>query len=72
MKQRIEEQIPEHMEEILDWLQAVRPVITETLTDKKQRFSFYHQLAEQCMTMDRPLTDIEFSYMLALEALKQV
>ena len=72
LKQRIEEQIPEHMEEILDWLQAVRPVITETLTDKKQRFSFYHQLAEQCMTMDRPLTDIEFSYMLALEALKQV
>lgn len=72
LKRRMEEQIPEHMEEILDWLQAVRPVIAETLTDKKQRFSFFHQLAEQCMNMDRPLNDIEFSYMLALESLKQV
>ena len=39
LKKRMEAQIPENMESILDFLQKKRPVIAETLTDKKVRFA---------------------------------
>jgi len=59
LKQKVEEQIPEHMEEILDWLQEVRPVIAEAVSDKKQRFVVFHRLSEMCMRLGRPLTEKE-------------
>ena len=59
LKQKVEEQIPEHMEEILDWLQEVRPVIAEAVPDKKQRFLLFHRMAEMCMDLGRPLTEEE-------------
>lgn len=60
LKQKIEEQIPENMEEILNFLQEVRPVIAKTLTDKKQRYTFYYKLAEICMAEHRVLKEEEF------------
>lgn len=60
LKQKIEEQIPENMEEILNFLQEVRPVIAKTLTDKKQRYTFYYELAEICMAEHRVLKEEEF------------
>ena len=57
LKQKIEEQIPENMEEILNFLQEVRPVIAKTLTDKKQRYTFYYELAEICMAENRVLKE---------------
>ena len=60
LKKRFEEQIPDNMEEILDFLQSVRPMIGETLTDKKQRYKIYYELSETCMRENRPLTDEEF------------
>ena len=60
LKRKIEEQIPENMEEILNFLQEVRPVIAKTLTDKKQRFTFYYELAEICMAENRVLKEEEF------------
>ena len=60
LKRRIEEQIPDRMEEILDFLQEKRPVIQQIFTDKKQRFSVYHRLSEICMEQNRPLTEEEF------------
>ena len=59
LKQKVEEQIPEHMEEILDWLQEVRPVVAEAVPDKKQRFLLFHRMAEMCMDLGRPLTEEE-------------
>lgn len=60
LKRKIEEQIPENMEEILNFLQEVRPLIAKTLTDKKQRFTFYYELAEICMAENRVLKEEEF------------
>ena len=64
LKRKVEAQIPEHVEEILDWLQEKRPAITEAIPAKKQRFAFYYKLSEMCMDMDRPLTEKEFAAML--------
>ena len=60
LKRKMEEQIPDNIEEILDFLQSVRPIIAETLTDKKQRYTFYYRLSELCMTENRRLTEEEF------------
>ena len=60
LKRKIEEQIPENMEEILNFLQEVRPVIAKTLTDKKQRYTLYYELAEICMAEHRVLKEEEF------------
>ncbi len=64
LKRKIEEQIPDNIEEILDFLQEKRPVITKTLTNKKQRFAFYYELSESCMSLNRPLTEEEFQELL--------
>ena len=60
LKRKMEDLIPDNMEEILDFLQSVRPIIAETLTDKKQRYTFYYRLSEMCMTENRALTEEEF------------
>ena len=64
LKGKIETQIPDNIEEILDFLQEKRPVIAKRLTNKKQRFSFYYQLSENCMVKNRPLTEKEFTEMM--------
>ncbi len=64
LKRKMQEQIPENIEEILDFLQEKRPVIAKKLRDKKQRFFFYYQLSEICMRKNRPLTEEEFAEML--------
>lgn len=60
LKRKIEEQIPDNIEEILDFLQEKRPVIAQALSNKKQRFAFYYQLSQVCMSMNRSLTEEEF------------
>lgn len=65
LKRKMEKQIPEHAEEILDWLQMKRPEIMEAIPDKKRRFAFYYKLSELCMDLDRPLEENEFAKLLA-------
>ena len=60
LKRKILEQVPDNMEEILNFLHEKRPVIAKTLTDKKQRYKFYYELSEICMRKNRPLTEDEF------------
>ena len=60
LKQKFQEQIPDNIEEILDFLQGIRPSISKALTDKKQRYKFYYELSEICMRENRPLTEEEF------------
>lgn len=60
LKNKFQEQIPDRIEEILDFLQGIRPIIAKTLTDKKQRYKFYYELSEICMKENRPLTEEEF------------
>ena len=68
LKRKIEEQIPDNIEEILDFLQEKRPVINQAFVNKKQRFAFYYYISELCMSFDRPLTEEEFSELLNKES----
>ena len=70
LKRRIEAQIPEHMEEILDFLQEKRSAIKQSFSDKKQRFSFYYELSELCMANNRPLTEEEFADLIRCAIIK--
>ena len=60
LKQKFEEQIPDNIEEILDFLQSVRPEIAKTLTNKKQRFKFYYKMSKLCIEENRALSEEEF------------
>lgn len=60
LKKQIEELLPDRTEEILDWLQSKRPYIMEKIPNGKQRFAFFHKLAEVCMEENRIFTEEEF------------
>ena len=64
LKRKIESQIPDHIEEILDFLQEKRAEIKEAIPDKKKRFAFYYKLSEICMEEDRALIGAEFEALL--------
>lgn len=67
LKKKVEELIPDRVEEILDWLQEKRPIILQAIPDKKRRFAFHRKLSEVCMKENRPLTEAEFLNMLERE-----
>ncbi len=67
LKRKIQSQIPENMEEILDFLQSKRPEIMEEFPNKKQRFAFYYKLSELCMEEDRVLSEEEFQQLIVQE-----
>ena len=60
IKKQVEEQLPDRIEEILDFLQEKRPVIYQAFENKKQRFFIYHRLTEICILNNRPMTEDEF------------
>lgn len=64
IKRKIQEQIPDQIEEILDFLQAKRSIIAERFPDKKKRYTFYYELSGQCMEKECPLEEEEFIEML--------
>ena len=65
LKKKIEAQIPDNIEEILDFLQEKRAEIKGAIHDKKKRFAFYYRLSEICMEEDRALTEEEFRDLLS-------
>ena len=65
LKKKIQAQIPDQMEAILDFLQEKRPVIIQALKEKKKRFAFFYQLSEICMSNGRPLSEEEFCILLS-------
>ena len=67
LKKKVEELIPDRVEEILDWLQEKRPIILQAIPDKKRRFAFHRKVSEVCMKENRPLTEAEFLNMLERE-----
>lgn len=68
LRKKVETVLPDHTEEILDWLQSRRGQILQAIPDRKRRFAFHHKLTEACIALDRPLTEAEFSEFLAEEA----
>lgn len=67
LKRKIQQQIPDNIEEILDFLQEKRSQIMDAIPNKKQRFVFYYTLSEICMAKNRSLTEEEFINLLEKE-----
>lgn len=67
LKRKIQQQISDNIEEILDFLQQKRSQIMDAIPNKKQRFAFYYTLSEICMTKNRSLTEEEFINLLEKE-----
>lgn len=67
LKRKIQQQIPDNIEEILDFLQQKRSQIMDAIPNKKQRFAFYYTLSEICMAKNRSLTEEEFINLLEKE-----
>lgn len=65
LKKRIEEQIPDKIEEILDFLLEKRPEIMKNINNKKKRFQFYHELSRLCMEKNMVPKEEEFQKLLA-------
>lgn len=56
---RLSADIPERMEEILDYLEKIRPFAKVAIEDDKKRAAFLMELADVCMLKGRPLTEDE-------------
>ena len=61
---RLSADIPERMEEILDYLEKIRPFAKVAIEDDKKRAAFLMELADMCMEKGRPLTEAECEILL--------
>lgn len=61
---RLSADIPERMEEILDYLEKIRPFAKMAIEDEKKRAAFLMELADVCMGKGRPLTETECEILL--------
>ena len=71
LRKKVESQIPDDVEMILDWLQSKRPQILAAIPAKKPRFAFYHKLTAICMEQNRILSEEEFKELLRQEHMPQ-
>ena len=55
-KERLAEQVPEDLEEILDWLAQQRMVLKKTIPDQTRRAGVFRRLFDASMRQGRPLT----------------
>ena len=61
---RLSADIPARMEEILDYLEKIRPFAKVAIKDDKKRAAFLMELADICMEKGRPLTEAECEILL--------
>ena len=61
LKDEISEWLPEQMEEILDWLEEIRPSIKESISDKKKRKNVLRKLVKTMLKKGRVLTEEEMN-----------
>lgn len=59
LRKQIEQEIPERMEEILDYLAWLRPIAKERIKDGKRRASFLKETAQQCLEENRIFSEAE-------------
>lgn len=55
VKKKIEEELPEHMEEILDYLGAVREQIRQSIPEERKRAACFAELFRACLRQDGAL-----------------
>lgn len=60
-KEQLRQMLPNHLEEILLWLQEQRPLLKSVIPRQSQRAAVFQKLFDACITADRPLTAEEAS-----------
>ena len=58
-KERLEEQVPDDLEEILDWLAARRMELKKSVPDQTRRAGIFRRMFDAAMAQGRPLTEAE-------------
>ena len=64
LKNQISALLPENFEELLDFLESLRPVLKAEIPVERQRSKVYTALFSACMGAGRPLTDAEVRAMM--------
>lgn len=65
VRDRLDQVLPERLEEILEFLEALREPLRQAVPDSVTRQRLLASLAAECMEAGRPLTDEEFRRKLA-------
>lgn len=55
-KDRLNELLPENLDEILSWLEAQRPALKASVPDQRKRAGLFRALFDACMVKGAPLT----------------
>lgn len=56
LRNRITRELPDRMEEILDYLEEIRPLAVRKISNRERRAAFLKETAELCMAENRPFT----------------
>lgn len=65
LKEQVAELLPEHLEDILDYLEAIRPRLKNALPSERRRAAAFSALFQVCLEKGRPLTTAEEGILLA-------
>lgn len=52
LRRQMEAELPEHIEEILDYLAQIRPIAREKISDDRERADFLKSIARRCFAED--------------------
>lgn len=61
LKNQVSQLIPDHVEELLDFLEAQRKWVRTEIPTEPQRTRLYKAMLEQCLTLNRTLTEREIA-----------
>lgn len=59
LKEKIAELLPAHLEEILRWMEEIRPNVKARIPSAQVRKLVFRQIFTKCMELDRPLCEAE-------------
>lgn len=60
-KERLQGLLPEHLDEILEWLEEKRSELKKTIPEQSRRAGIFRKLFDRCLEMGRPLTETEWN-----------
>lgn len=64
-KERLQEVLPDSLDEILDWLEEKRPQLKAQIPVQSTRAGIYRKIFDKCMEKGRPLTEEEWGQIVA-------
>ena len=64
LKERMLELIPDNIEDILDWLEGLRPMMKRRFPMERERAKAFRKIAEECMERKDVLTDEEVEHII--------